>query len=196
MKAHLPSAAFFLAIVTIACNAGERPSSYVIDGPTVPSTLTTVAPFVWDTRDELDVWVNNAVTRGSVSVVGSGSDAFIRIDRADREWVLRGPDLTPPVPGVRTLVIRYRWLLDPTLPSSAASTLHATAYFQTTTSIHWFDPNAQGAALGDLQPQTEWTDINFIPGQYIPPIEVRYCYLHSFGANRGVLEIDRIELAR
>lgn len=185
-----------VAIAGTACNTGGRPSSYVIDGPTVPSTLTTVVPFVWDSRDELDVWVHNAVSRGSVAIVGSGSEAVIRIDRADQEWVLRGPDLTPPAPEVRTLLIRYRWQLDPALPATAARTLHATAYFQTTTPIHWFDPNAQAAAHGDLQPQNEWTEIRFVPGQYTPPIEVRYCYLHSFGANRGVLEIDRIELAR
>jgi hypothetical protein len=35
-----------------------------------------------------------------------------------------------------------------------------------------------------------------IPGQYTPPIDVRYCYIHAFGANRGVLEIDRIEFVQ
>jgi hypothetical protein len=28
------------------------------------------------------------------------------------------------------------------------------------------------------------------------PWDYSYCYLHSFGANRGVLEIDRIGLVR
>jgi hypothetical protein len=34
------------------------------------------------------------------------------------------------------------------------------------------------------------------PSQYTPPIDVSYCYVTSNGANRGVLEIDRIELVR
>ena len=45
-----------------------------------------------DTGDELAIWMSNPVARGSLALEGSGVEAFIRIDRADREWLLRGPD--------------------------------------------------------------------------------------------------------
>ena len=83
-----------LAVLTAGCDTGGRPPAFVIPGPTVPSPLPTAPPYVWDTRDELAIWMNNAVARGSLALEGSGVDAFIRIDRADREWLLRGPDLT------------------------------------------------------------------------------------------------------
>ena len=102
----------------------------------------------------------------------------------------------PPANGVRTLSIRYRWQPDPDLPPAASQTALVTAHFQTTGPVVGYDPNAQGAASGTLQPRGDWTDIALIPGQFKPPIEVEFCYLHSFGANRGVLEVDRIELVR
>jgi hypothetical protein len=184
------------ATLATGCEIGERPPSYVLPGPTVPSPIPTAAPYVWDTRDELAIWVNNPVARGSLALEGSGSEAFIKIDRADLPWVLRGPDLTPAATGVRTLLIRYRWQPDPGLPSTATRTAFLTVNFETTTPVHAFDPTAQGAAHVDLQPRDEWTAITFTPGQYTPPIDVAYCYVHSQGANRGVLEIDRLELVR
>lgn len=184
-----------LATLAAGCDEGMRPAAFVIPGPTVPSPLPTEAPFVWDTRDELSIWVDNPVARGPLSVEGSGQDGFIRIAQAEREWVLRGPDLSPPATGVRTLLVRYRWLPDPGLSPAAARNVHATAYLQTTASLqpHYY---GQGAASADIQPRSEWTDITFVPGQFTPPIDVSYCYLLSFGANRGVLEIDRIELVQ
>ena len=68
--------------------------------------------------------------------------------------------------------------------------------FQTTGPVVGYDPNAQGAASSNLEPRSDWTDVALVPGQFKPPIEVEFCYLHSFGANRGVLEVDRIELVR
>ncbi len=187
--------AILLAVLTAGCDTG-RPSAFVIPGPAVPSPLPTAPPYVWDTRDELAIWMSNPVARGSLALEGSGVDAFIRIDRADREWLLRGPDLAPPANGVRTLSIRYRWRPDPDLPPAASLTALVTAHFQTTGPVVGYDPNAQGAASGTLEPRGDWTDIALIPGQFKPPIEVEFCYLHSFGANRGVLEVDRIELVR
>ena len=183
-----------LAILTTGCEAGRRPDPIVIAGPTVPSPLPTVEPYIWDTRDELAVWVNNPVARGTLALEGSGPDAFVRIERADREWVMRGPDLVPAVAGVRTLRVRYRWQLDPSLSPTASKTVHVTAYFQTTTPLHPAFPVEQGAAHAVLQPSADWTDIAFDPGQFTARIEINYCYLRSTGANRGVLEIDRIEL--
>ena len=184
------------ALLAAGCEAGGRPPAFVIPGPTVPSSLPTTAPYVWDSEQELSIWVNNPVTNGPVALASDGAAAFIRIDRADRAWVLRGPDLTPAVADVRTLRIRYRWRPDPELPASAARTARVTAYFQTPRPVVGYDPIAQAAANIELPPAVDWTDVEFIPGQYKPPIEITHCYLHSLGANLGVLEIDRLELVR
>ncbi len=185
-----------VAVLTTACEAGGRPPAFVIPGPSVPSPLPPATRYVWDTRAELETWVVNAVSRGSLAVEGSGADAFVRIDRADREWVLRGPDLDPPATGVQTLSVRYRWRPDPDLPSTAARTARTTAQFQTTTPVVAYDRTAQATASATLEPRDEWTDHRFLPGNFAPPIDISYCYLHSYGANRGVIEIDRIELIR
>ena len=186
-----------LALLTAACEIGGRPPGVVLAGPTVPSPFPTAPPYVWDTAEELSIWMNNPVARGSLTLEGSGTDAFIRIDRADREWVLRGPDLEPAAEGVRTVSLRYRWRPDPSLPQTASLTAWVNAYFQMTTPAVNQDPTAQVHVSSALPPHDDWTDIALLPqGQFKPPIGVEYCYVHSFGANRGVLEIDRIELVR
>jgi len=184
------------AVLAAGCDAGGRPPAFVIPGPTVPSPLPTTAPYVWDSEEELSIWVNNPVTNGSVALASDGAAAFIRIDQANRTWVLRGPDLAPPVADVRTLRIRYRWRPDSELPASAARTAQVTALFQATGPVVGYDPIAQAAANIALEPALDWTDVEFVPGQYKPPIEITYCYLYSLGANRGVIEIDRLELVR
>ena len=78
------------ALLSAGCQMGSTPDAFVIPGPTVPSTVPTTTPYVWDTHEELAVWVQNEVARGSLTLEGSGNGAFIRIDRADRPWVLRG----------------------------------------------------------------------------------------------------------
>jgi len=189
-------AAAAATVVTAGCNADNPGSSYVIPGPTVPTRVPTLEPFVWDTRDELANWVENDAAKGPLAVEGSGAEAMIKITRADQQWVVRGPDFAPAVTGVRTLRLRYRWRPDSSLPATATQTAYVTAYFQPTTPIHPWDPAAQAAASATLQATEDWTSIDFRPAQFTPPIDVTYCYLHSLGANRGVLEIDRIELVR
>lgn len=189
------TAILVLAVCAIACG-GEGPgNSFVIPGPAVPSPLPA-GNYVWDTREELDVWVNNAVTRGPLSLEGAGAEAFVKVSRADQQWVLRGPDFSPPAAGMRTLRIRYKWRLDPSVPASAARDVYVTARFQTLHPLYAFDPTAQGLAHINMHPNDEWTEITFIIDQYTPPIDVQYCYLHSTGANRGVIDIDRIEMIR
>ena len=185
-----------LSLLAIGCDVGQRPESFVVPGPTVPSPLPTTSPYVWDSSQELAIWANNPVAKGNPVLEEIGSDAFIRIARADGEWVLRGPDLVPPAEGVQTLRFRYRWQPDPSLSPTASRTMVVTTYFETVASIGWLDPHDQGAATAVLQPQNEWTELRFAPSQYRPPIDVRYCYVHSFGGNRGTLEIDRIELVQ
>jgi hypothetical protein len=186
-----------LATLTAGCDNAGRPPAFVIPGPTVPSPVPTAAPYVWDTRDELAIWIDNAVSRGSLALEGTGAGAFVRIDQLEREWVMRGPDLVPSATGVRTVRVRYRWRPDASLPPSAARTVHVGASFQTTAPLQPFY-YGQGWAGATLEELPDWTDILFAPSQYTPPIDVSYCYLTStvIGANRGVIEIDRIELVQ
>jgi hypothetical protein len=189
--------ALMIAVCLAAgCEIGDTGPAFVIPGPTVPTRVPTLEPYVWDTRDELLNWVENDAAKGPLAVEGSGAEAVIKITRADQTWVARGPDFAPAVTGVHTLRLRYRWRPDNSLPATATQTSYLTAYFQTTVPVHDFDPTEQAAAHATLQARDDWTTIDFRPGQFTPPIDVTYCYIHSLGANRGILEIDRIELVR
>jgi hypothetical protein len=186
-----------LAVLTAGCEIGERPPGVIVPGPTVPSPFPTVAPYVWDTADELSIWMNNSVARGSLALEGFGPDAFIRIDRTDQDWLMRGPDLEPAAEGVRTVSLRYRWRPDPGLAPGEVQTTQVSAHFETVRPTVSGDPTAQAHVSINLPPRGDWTDMAMIPqGQYKPPADVKYCYLKSYAANRGVLEIARIELVR
>lgn len=189
--------AILLALLTAGCEIGGRPPGVTVLGPAVPSPFPTAAPYVWDTADELSIWMDNPVARGSLTLEGSGPDAFIRVERPDRDWLLRGPDLEPAATGVRTVSIRYRWRPDPSLPPTEVQTARVSARFETLRPAVSGDPGAQAHMSSNLSPRGDWTDIALLPqGQFKPPTDVKYCYLQSYGANRGVLEIARIELVR
>ena len=183
-----------LALAAIAGCDHDHPAAIVIPGPTVPSTVPTAVPLVWDSREELDVWVHNPVSRGSMTLEGSGPDAFVRVDRPDQEWVLRGPDLSPPATAIRTLRLRYRWRLDPTLSAGASRTAYVTAHFDAPGLPDY--QHGQASATVPLQPSDVFTDASFALGQYIAALDVRYVYVSCSGTNRGVFEIDRIEIVR
>ena len=51
----------------------------MIPGPPVPNPMPTASSYVWDTRDELVIWVENPVAVGSLALEGDGAGAFIRI---------------------------------------------------------------------------------------------------------------------
>lgn len=195
MTARLLILVVLTTMLNVACESDDRPGTFVIPGPTVPSSLPTETPYVWDSREELAVWVNNSVSKGSFTIDGSGNAAIIRVDRPDSQWTLRGPDLSPAPTDVRTVEIRYRWVPDASLSPTASRTLQVTAYFETTAKLPDYYYN-QAAAWATLEPREELSEIAFRPGQYTPPIDVRYVYFNCFGGNRGVLEIDRIALLR
>jgi len=178
-----------------ACEAGGPSNAFVIPGPTVASPIPTVPPYVWDTDEELRIWTNNAVTRGPVpiSLVGSGTAAFIRLEPRPGVdgWVLRGPDLIPPAPAVRTIRIWYRWRLDPSVTPGAVQTFLMIASFE---SVNPPVAPQQPAAHAVLQPASDWTLADLTPGSFRNPLDVKYVYLHQSSANRGVFEIDRLEL--
>ena len=186
-----------LAVLTAGCEIGGRPPGVTVLGPAGPSPVPTVAPYVGDTADELSIWVNNPVARGSLALEGSGPDAFIKIERTDRDWLLRGPDLEPAAQAVQTVRLRFRWRPDPGSPPPEVQTTRVSARFETLRPAVSGDPAAQAHVSSNLPPSGDWTEIALLPqGQFKPPADVKYCYLQSYGANLGVLEIDRIELVR
>jgi hypothetical protein len=185
-----------VGVLTAACETGTRPSPFVIPGPAVRDSPPTDSPYVWDSRQELEIWVRNTVSRGSITLIGSGVDAFIRIEPAENEWLLRGPDLSPSATVVQTLRIRYRWRPASTSTANPGQTISVRTHFQSPRPIVGYDPLAQGVASTVLAPRDDWSDTTFEPSNFRPPIEVLYSYLHSNAGIRGALEIDRIELVR
>jgi hypothetical protein len=181
-------------VMTAGCEVGGSPQFFVVPGPAVPGPVPTSAPYVWDTREELDIWVNNPVTRGPVpvSLVGDGRDAFIRIapKLGVDGWTLRGPDFTLPVRGIRGLRIRYQWRPDPTLPKGSAQTFLIFVSFE---AINPPSPPEQPQGFADLQPAPEPTEANI---RFHDPLDVNYFYFHQSSSNPGVFEIDRIELVQ
>ena len=185
-------------LLTGGCEVGRGSQPFlVITGPTVPSPVPTNAPYVWDTREELDIWVNNPVTRGPVpiSLVGEGQDAFIRIEpkRGVDGWVLRGPDFTTLARSVRGLRLWYRWRLDPNLSPGASRTFSLSVLFEAANPPY---PPQQPAAYAQLQPASERTEANVQPGSFRDPLDVKYVYLNQSSSNAGIFEIDRIELVQ
>ena len=185
-------------LLTGGCEVGRGSQPFlVIPGPTVPSPVPTNAPYVWDTREELDIWVNNPVTRGPVplSLVGEGQDAFIRIEpkRGVDGWVLRGPDFTTLARSVRGLRLWYRWRLDPNLSPGASRTFSLSVLFEASNPPY---PPQQPEAYAQLQPASERTEANVQAGSFCDPLDVKYVYLNQSSSNAGIFEIDRIELVQ
>lgn len=175
-------------LVLVGCEIGGQPTLQSIAGPSVVSPTPTQAPYVWEGERGLEIWAKNSVTRGSVTLVGSGDTAFIRVDPASGEFVLRGPDLDPPARGVRGVRIRCRWVPDPSLQPGAALALSLVAHFERAPT----DPE-QPTAYAMINPTPEWTDVH-LDGAFSDLTAVRYAYLHSWGGNRGAFDIARIEL--
>ncbi len=201
-RPSLLSAIVLVGTVTLtACETRPAGSPYVIPGPTGPSQVATETPYVWDTHDELAVWLDSKVSRGPVSVSGEGRSAVLRIetggptptnpDGSRIAWVLRGPDFETPLTGVRAVRIRYVWT--PALRSAsipvAIPDIYAT--FEVMAPRIGLDQmtlsaNTAGEASGEM----------VLEDRHGSPFAARYVYLHSDGGNRGVLEIDSIALVR
>jgi hypothetical protein len=97
------------AIAAVAACESNAPAPSVVPRPAV-AAVPTSQPLRWDTREELDAWVTNAVTSAGATVIGSGTDAAIAVDMTRTTHRLHGPDLDPPPGGIRAARIRYRWL--------------------------------------------------------------------------------------
>jgi hypothetical protein len=182
-----------LALSTLAA-CGDVPAPYVIEGPTAPSRTPTEQPLVWDSRDELLDWVTNGVTRGPISVEGGGTAAFIRV-KLDSNSVMRGPDLAPPVAGVRGARIRARLRHDrPRIPQWP-QTEDVHMYFDVVNPVQ---PNTQSSMRVAVPPSEDWVDLSLNPALYccLQPLTVRYAYVPFFNTFPSTLEIDRIELTK
>jgi hypothetical protein len=190
-----------IALATIACSTGEPGDPYVIPGPTGPTPVSTQVPYVWDSRDELSIWVDNKVSRGPISMSGDGRDAAIRIESGPPtfslentnsvQWVLRGPDFDAPVMGIRAVSIRYTWtpaIRNSTVPVAIPD---MTAAFE----LPHGRPGGLQTTLSSATVREQSGEM-VLEDRYTQPFDARYVYLYSTGGNRGVLEIDSIALVR
>ncbi len=97
-----------IAILTTACETSPIVPT-IIPAP-IPAAAPTALPGVWDSRDELVPWTQNSSVAGAATVVGDGTDAVIRIDLTQGEVRVQSPGFEPPLQGVTSGRIRYRWL--------------------------------------------------------------------------------------
>ena len=61
------------------CELDNAGTPQIIAGPSVPSPVPLHAPYVWDTREELAAWIENAVSHGSFSIDDADSNGAIAI---------------------------------------------------------------------------------------------------------------------
>ncbi len=189
------------ALTAIACQTGEPGAPYVIPGPTGPTPVSTRMPYVWDSRDELSVWIDSKVSRGPISMTGDGPGAAIRIESGSPtfslengssvQWVLRGPDFELPVTGVRAVSIRYTWV--PAIRNSTVPVAmpDINAGFELPEGRAGLLQVTLGSPIA-REPSGEM----ILEDKFTKPFDARYFYLYSDGGNRGVLEIDSIALIR
>ena len=195
MRADERTARVVIAVACIATVGCERRSGrdpWVIPGPTVPGVVLR-EPFVWDTREELMAWTDNAVTRGPFRIDTDASNGAIAIDLVSGTYVLlRGPNLDPPLQRVRAVRIRYMWA-----PSSDRQVGTLGVRFDAANSPR-ADLQLRGSA--ELRPASTWTEAELRVPRYAStytPLDVNYVYLEgdsANAANAGLLKIDSIAL--
>ena len=185
-----------LLMLTAACDLRGAPEFTIVPGPAGPSPVETRTPFVWETRSELNVWVNNNVTKGpaSIELIGDDEAALIRITRRQlsESWVLRGPDFDPPINNVRGLRIRYRWRADLSFSSNYARAINVVGVFEALDPPY---PPSQPSSVKTIS-SADWSVATLEPWSSGPLLTVRYTYFHSTSGHPGELEIDWIELVR
>ena len=171
------------------CEMDNAGTPQIIAGPSVPSPVPLHAPYVWDTKEELRVWTDNAVSRGSFSIDSDDSNGAITIQFAGSSGgplLLRGPDIDPPAKAIRAVRIRYQWLTE--LPVSFYPTF-------------WVTVEATNAPSADVQPRNSkslqagpgWKDLE-VASYASAPLDVRYAYFSVSPQPAGLLKIDTITL--
>jgi hypothetical protein len=180
------------AAMMAACELDTAGTPQVIPGPSVPSPVPLHAPYIWDTPEELRVWTDNAVSRGSFSIDTDDSNGAITIQLTGSSGgplLLRGPDIDPPAKAIRSFRIRYQWL--PELPSG----------FDPSLWVAIEATNAPGAVdqprnYKSLQAGPGWKELEV--RSYLnsgtAPLDVRYAYFWVSPLPVGLLKIDTITL--
>jgi hypothetical protein len=172
--------------LTAGCELENTGVPQIIPGPSVPSPVPLRAPYVWDAREDLVVWIQNPVSRGSFAIDTDDSNGAIAIQVAGTSalLVLRGPDIEPPAQAIRAVRIRYRWS-----PDRPSDTLSMWVAFD---AINSTPAEVQPRAFATLTAAPGWQEKEF---RYETPLDVRYVYFGTYSLGAGVLKLDAITLA-
>jgi hypothetical protein len=179
------------AATVAGCELDSTGTPQILPGPFVPSPVPLHAPYIWDTQEELLVWTENAVSRGSFSIDDADSNGAIAIrfngasGQSGGSLVMRGPDVVPPAPSIRAVRIRYQWLQN--IPSSFGLSLSVTVDATNAPSA-----DGQSRFFQSLKSGPGWKEIEFRDSGSVP-LDVRYVYFSAY-SNAGVLKIDTIAL--
>ena len=178
------------------CEMDNAGTPQIVAGPSVPSPVPLHAPYVWDTPEELRVWTDNAVSRGSFSIDSDDSNGAITIQFAgssggplrgpDFPLLLRGPDIDPPAKAIRAFRIRYQWLTE--LPVSFYASFFVAVEATNAPSVGVQPRNSKS-----LQPGPGWKELE-VASYASAPLDVRYAYFWVAPLPKGVLKIDTIAL--
>ena len=178
--------------IMAGCELDNTGTPQVIAGPSVPSPVPLHAPYVWDTPEELMVWTNNAVSRGSFTIDSDDSNGAIAIQFAGSSGgplLLRGPDIDPPAKAIRAVRIRYQWLTE--LPVSFYP-----SFFVAVEATNAPSAGVQPRNFKSLQAGPGWKELEV--GGFLnsasAPLDVRYAYFWVAPLPTGVLKIDTIAL--
>jgi hypothetical protein len=193
-------------MTTFGCTLGTAPTSpSVIPSPSV-SRVSTAAPNVWDSWEELAAWVQTGASRGSITLVGVGTDAAIHIDNSSGTALLHGPDLDLQNRRVSLARVRYRWV-----GRMEGEALYMTMYLRPPVFDAIFHiPRLSHSPGFDLYKSPEeqsgdWVEQDFTDGNHNsspPPYQVLFSTLQvrSLFTSRppihGFVEIDRITLVQ
>ena len=175
-----------------ACELDNTGTPQIIAGPSVPSPVPLHAPYVWDTPEELRVWTDNAVSRGSFSIDSDGSNGAITIQftgSSGGPLLLRGPDIDPPAKAIRAFRVRYQWLTE--LPVSFYP-----SFFVAAEAANAPSADVQARNSKSLQAGPGWKELevpNYLNSASALP-DVRYAYFWVSPQPAGLLKIDTITL--
>jgi hypothetical protein len=179
---ELISCAAVSVVMAAGCELDNTGTPQILPGPSVPSPVPLHAPYVWDTREELMVWTNNAVSRGSFSIDSDDSNGAITIQ-------LTGSDIDPPAKGIRAFRIRYQLLTE--LPVSFLPSFWVALEVTNAPS-----PDEQPRNFKSLQAGPGWKELD-VPSHLnsgLPLVDVRYAYFWISPLPVGLLKIDTITL--
>jgi hypothetical protein len=173
-------------VLSAGCELENAVVPRVIPGPSVISPVPLRAPYIWDTREELAVWIGNSVSRGSFAIDTDDSNGAIAMrvpGSTGTLLVLRGPDIEPPAQAIRAVRIRYRWF-----PERLQDSLSMWVAFDATN-----PPSAdqQPRAFATLNAVAGWQEAEF---RHATPLDVRYVYFGTYSLGAGVLKLDAITL--